>query len=98
MGKYAAATVPHLSRVQVARVTNSILRDLRSQKPDLVEEATELAIQLASGLGMAPPDLEPREEESYGAPHDENAVAALTLLAVLAPGFADHMSDVIGNW
>ena len=98
MGKYAATTVTHLSQVQVARVTVSMLRDLRGQKPDLVEEATELAIQLASGLGMAPPDLEPREEEFYGSPHDENAVAALTLLAVLAPGFADHMADVIGNW
>ena len=98
MGKYAATAVTHLSQVQVARVTNSLLRDLGSQKPDLYEGASELAIQLASGLGMAPPDLEPREEESYGSPHDENAVAALTLLAVLAPGFADHMADVIGRW
>ena len=98
MGKYAAAEVTHLSQVQASRVTISMLRDLRSQKPGLVEEATELAIQLASGLGMAPPDLEPREEELYGTPHDENAVAALTLLAVLAPGFADHMADVIGKW
>lgn len=60
MGKYAAATVTHLSQVQVARVTNSMLRDLRGQKPGLVEEAGELAIQLAAGLGMAPPDSESR--------------------------------------
>lgn len=98
MGKYAAAAVTHLSQVQASRVTISMLRDLRSQKPALVEEASELAIQLAAGLGMAPPNSPSLIEEIYATPHDENAVAALTLLAVLAPGFADHMADVIESW
>jgi hypothetical protein len=94
MGKYAAS-VTHLSHAQVARIVNGLLRDLRSKKPDLYQEACELAIQIASGFGMAPPDLGPEEEEDFPASHNENAVAALVVLATLAPGFAQHMADVL---
>ena len=83
---------PYVTAEVVALNASTLVAEFSKDRPQPWEEVIEQAIETMIEAGMAPPDLDPREEEDFAFPHSERALLGMVLLGIVAPEFATHLT------